>query len=107
MVEFITLQQAKMHLRIDHDDEDDLVKTLIDAVFDAFETSTNRKLYAENETIPDDVPNGIHLSKSITQGAFLLLGHWYANRESVVAGSVVEMPMGTKWLWSRHKWWHL
>lgn len=102
MTQLLTLAQVKLNLRIDHDDEDSLIESLIGAAFDAFEQSTNRKLYAAGSTIPDDVLNGIYVSDSITQGAYLLIGHWYKNRETVGTGT--ELPMATDWLWKRHRW---
>ena len=102
MTQFLTLAQVKLNLRIDHDDEDSLIEALIGAAFDAFEQSTNRKLYAAGSTIPNDVLNGIYVSDSIIQGAYLLIGHWYKNRETV--GSGAELPMATDWLWKRHRW---
>lgn len=102
MSQFLTLEQVKLNLRIDHTEEDDLLKFLISAAFDAFEQSTNRKLYAADSTIPEDVLNGIYISDSIIQGAYLLIGHWYKNRETVGTGT--ELPMATDWLWKRHRW---
>lgn len=102
MTQFLTLAQVKLNLRIDHDDEDSLIESLIGAAFDAFEQSTNRKLYAAGSTIPNDVLNWIYVSDSIIQGAYLLIGHWYKNRETV--GSGAELPMATDWLWKRHRW---
>lgn len=105
MPQFLTKEQVKLNLRIDHDDEDDLIEGLIDAAFEAFEQSTNRKLYAVGEVIPEDVDNGMHVSKSIIQGAHMLIGHWYANRESVVLGTIsTNLPQATDWLWKRHRW---
>lgn len=105
MPQFLTKEQVKLNLRIDHDDEDDLIEGLIDAAFVAFEQSTNRKLYAVGEVIPEDVGNGMHVSKSIIQGAHMLIGHWYANRESVVLGTIsTNLPQATDWLWKRHRW---
>ncbi len=37
MNQFLTLEQAKLHLKIDHDDEDSDIQALIDASFIAFE----------------------------------------------------------------------
>lgn len=105
MPQFLTVQQVKLNLKIDHDDEDFLISGLIEAAFDAFEQSTNRKLYAVNEHIPDDVKNGIHITSSIIQGAHMLIGHWYTNKESVAIGTIsTEVPLSTEYLWKRHRW---
>ena len=45
MSQFLTKEQVKLNLRIDHDEEDVLIESLIKAAFDAFEQSTNRKLF--------------------------------------------------------------
>ncbi|NHB57021.1 phage gp6-like head-tail connector protein [Acinetobacter sp. 194] len=105
MPQFLTKEQVKLNLRIDHDEEDTLIESLIGAAFDAFEQSTNRKLYALDEDIPEDVKNGIHISDSIIQGAQMLIGHWYANKESVALGTIsTNVPLATDWLWKRHRW---
>jgi hypothetical protein len=101
MNQFLTLEQVKLHLKVDHDDEDSDIEALIDASFIAFEESTNRKLYAENEAIPEDIKNGIHISDAIIQGAKLLIGHWYRNRETT--GNLQNLPFATEWLWRRHR----
>nr|WP_323115441.1 head-tail connector protein [Pseudomonas guariconensis] len=45
------------------------------------------------------------VSKSIEQGALMLIGHWYANRESVaVGGASDKLPMATEALWRPHRW---
>ena len=102
MPQFLTKEQVKLNLRIDHDNEDDLIEGLIAAAFDAFEQTTNRKLYAVENEIPADVTNGLHICASITQGAYMLIGHWYKNKEAV--GSGIELPQATEWLWKRHRW---
>ena len=105
MSQFLTKEQVKLNLRIDHDDEDTLIESLISAAFDAFEQSTNRKLYAVGEVIPEEVGNGMYVSKSIIQGAHMLIGHWYANKESVALGIIsTNVPLATDWLWKRHRW---
>lgn len=105
MPQFLTIQQVKLNLRVDHDDEDSLIEELIDAAFDSFEHSTNRKLYAVGEPIPKNVKNGINITSSIIRGAHMLIGHWYANKESVALGTIsTEVPLGTEYLWKRHRW---
>ena len=101
----IDLLVVKAHLRVNHDDEDVLIEGYRDAALSAFETWTNRTLIDRAQVLPDPPGNAIALSKSIQQGALLLIGHWYANRETVAVGvSVVELPMATHALWKPHRW---
>lgn len=98
----ISLAAVKAHLRVEHADEDAKIQGYIDAALSAFETWSNRKLVA---TLPDPVINELLLSKSIEQGAYLLVGSWYANAEAVVIGTIAgELPLGTKALWQPHRW---
>lgn len=98
----IELALVKAHLRVDHDQEDGLIETYISAALSAFETITNRKLVA---ALPPEPVNEVVMSDSVLQGALLLIGHWYANRESAVVGlSAVSLPMATDMLWKPHRW---
>ena len=101
----IDLAMVKAHLRVDHDGEDELIQGYTDAAFGAFELWTNRKLVEEGQPLPDPVGNALVCSKPIRQGALLLIGHWYANRESVVIGTITaDLPMATDALWKPHRW---
>lgn len=101
----IELALVKQHLRIDHDYDDVLLGSYIGAALSAFETFTNRALIAPDELAPSPSVRDIHFSKSIQQGALLLIGHWYSNRESVVIGATANsVPMATTALWMPHRW---
>jgi len=101
----IALSLVKQQLRVFHDDEDVLIQGYTDAALSAFETWTNRTLIDPVHALPDPPGNAISLSKSIQQGALLLIGHWYANRETVAVGvSAIELPMATNALWNPHRW---
>ncbi len=63
---YITLQQAKQHLRVDHSDEDDLIQTYIDAAEDWI-----AKRCGEFEELP----------KSLVAATLLFVGDLYENRE--------------------------
>tara|TARA_Y100001951_G_scaffold103734_1_gene113270 strand:+ start:10703 stop:11017 length:315 start_codon:yes stop_codon:yes gene_type:complete len=100
----LDLQLVKQHLRVDHDDDDPLIEAYIAGAVSAFESWTNRTLYAEGG-LPDPVGNAIALKPGISQGMFLLVGHWYANRESVATGTIAtEVPLATASLWRPHRW---
>jgi hypothetical protein len=101
----IDLGTVKEHLRVDGDDEDSLIQGYTDAAISTFELWTNRKLIAEGEPLPDPIGNALAFRKSIQQGALLLIGHWYASRETVVIGTIAtELPMATTALWKPHRW---
>lgn len=101
----IDLAIVKAHLRVTHDAEDDLIQGYTDAALSAFELWTNRELIEEGGVLPDPVGKALIITKSIRQGALLLIGHWYASRESVVIGTITaELPMATNALWAPHRW---
>ena len=101
----IDLVLVKAHLRVDHDEEDALVQGYMDAALSAFETWTNRTLIDPAEALPEPVGNALRMTKSIKQGALLLIGHWYSARETVVVGTITsELPMATNALWKPHRW---
>ena len=101
----IDLLVVKAHLRVDHDEEDALIQGYMDAALSAFETWTNRTLIDPAEALPEPVGNALRMTKSIKQGALLLIGHWYGARETVVVGTITsELPMATNALWKPHRW---
>lgn len=96
---------VKVHLRVDHDDEDALIEGYTEAAISAFETWTNRTLVAPDGSLPDPVGSALIMTKAIKQGALLLIGHWYSSRETVVIGTITsELPMATNALWKPHRW---
>lgn len=105
----IDINLLKAHLKFDDDeypdDEDIYLNHLIESAIDAFNNFSNRLLIAPDAELPDPVNNAIKLTKSIEQGALLLIGHWYLNRESVVVGVTgAEVPLSTQTLWRPHRW---
>ncbi len=101
----IDLPIVKAHLRVDHDDEDALIEGYRDAAISAFETWTNRTLVEPGGVLPDPIGNAMLMTRAISQGALLLIGHWYNSRETVVVGTITsELPMATNALWKPHRW---
>lgn len=101
----IDLAVVKSHLRVEHEEEDALIQAYTGAALGAFEDWTNRKLVATAGELPEPVENVMVITDSITQGALLLIGQWYKNREAVMTGSIVSaFPMATQALWQCHRW---
>ena len=101
----LSLTKVKAHLRVRHDQEDEYIEALCEAAVQAFDDQTNRKLVATAEDLPDPVTNEVVLNKAIEQGALLLIGQWYSNREAVVLGTIVAvMPQATNALWGPYRW---
>lgn len=101
----IDLGTVKAHLKVDGEEEDALIQGYTDAALSTFDLWTNRKLIAEGESLPDPVGNALVITTAIRQGALLLIGYWYASRETVVTGTIAtELPMATNALWSPHRW---
>ncbi|WP_273690260.1 head-tail connector protein [Ketogulonicigenium vulgare] len=75
----INLKQVKEFIRVDFDDDDTVIQTLMTV---AVEYMTSLTGY-ENDF---DAPKAWDLC------CLLLIGHWYANRESVQAGSLIKVP---------------
>lgn len=106
--QMLPLELVKKQVREDEDHNDDLIQTYIAAALKAFETRNNRKLYPVDEDIPSDVSNGIHFDEDIKTGALFLIGHWYANPEAVVTGTIAtELPLSTGFLWESYRYHHL
>lgn len=96
------------HLRLDEDElqqSKTYVEHLISAAIDSFEVQTNRRLVSRESELPEPLGNALVITHRITQGALLLIGQWYANREIVAVGvSVSELPAATESLWAPYRW---
>lgn len=100
----ITLAQAKTHQRLDPADtsEDALAGIWLAAAYLAVQGEIFRKVYDAEGEIPADDTTGIVADDAVNAAALLIFGHLYANREAVVQGQTVEVPMGAKWLLTQH-----
>jgi len=97
----IELSRVKLHLRVDHDEEDALIHGYLGAAQAHVEQHCDRALVEENPTGPEQML----LTKDVEQAILLLVGHWYANREAVVVGvAPAEVPLAVdRLLWYRKR----
>lgn len=106
----IALALVKLHVKIEGDvnEEDVYLQHLLDSALDAFCVLSNRTLIVRDAILPEPLGNTLRITKSIEQGALLMIGHWYANREAVVVGVIgAELPLATQRLWSPYRWGNL
>jgi len=80
----VDLALLKKHLRVDYDDDDDLLQHYLDAA----------TKYVVNYIQGDEAEISTEgsLSADVTQVIFLLVAHWYNQREGVSSGSMSQVP---------------
>lgn len=88
----ITLDDAKLHLRVDHDEDDDYIASLIDAARTFIARDLARNLYDAGAAIPADDLYGIPISADLQHAARLLVGNWYEHREAATDAAKTEVP---------------
>lgn len=98
-VGLVTLEAAKLHLRVDHSAEDALIASQVAAAYRAIETKLFRRIYpTPADVIVAQDETGIVVDATLNAAVLMLVGHLYANREAAAAVAVVEVPMGVEWL---------
>lgn len=90
--ELITLARVKTHLRLGASDrEDEYLKGLIGGAVGAIGNATGRDIMADLPALTEQQQN------AAAQAALMLVGHWYANRETS-AQNMSELPLAVTWL---------
>lgn len=85
----LNLNLIKVHCRIDHDLDDELLLNYAESAINVLESQTGRKWYDVDEVVPKDDADGMNLTTQARQALFLLVAYWYANRE---ASERFELP---------------
>ncbi|HBP8897235.1 TPA: phage gp6-like head-tail connector protein, partial [Escherichia coli] len=93
-------EEIKSHLRLDDGlySDGDFLQLLAQAVQKRTETYLNRKLYAPEETIPEDDPDGMHLTDDVRLAMLMLVSHFYENRSASTDVEKLETPVSFRWL---------
>jgi hypothetical protein len=95
---YVTLEQAKDHLRVDIIDDDQYISDLI-------EVSEAAVANEIGDDLTDVLISGV-LPKPLYQAILLMVGNLYEIREPVMVGvSVVEVPLTYKYLLMPYKTW--
>ncbi|WP_159913037.1 head-tail connector protein [Pantoea sp. 18069] len=95
----VTLEQARLHLRVAGDSENSLIAIYLSAAEATAAEFLNRNVYATQAELeaaaepPEAMP--IVINGAVQAAVLLILGHLYANRENSAIGvSAQELPMG-------------
>ena len=89
---YLSLDDVKRHLIIDHDDDNRYIADLITVAEDAVKTDLNLNSLSELEDETGMLP------ASVIQAMLLLIGTLYANRESVTYGTPHTVPHSYEYL---------
>lgn len=105
MMPLVTLEQARLHLRVDETDEDTLITLWISAAELSAQSFLGRNVYADQTELDAAVNAGtagddpMVINDLIRAAILLMVGHLYANREDVAAGvTFSRLPVGAEYL---------
>lgn len=97
----LDMATVKKHLRVDGDEEDALIGGYLAAAKAHVEQHCDRKLVEVDPVEPEEMG----LTADVEQAILLVVGHWYANREAVVTGTIATViPLAVeRLLWYRKR----
>ena len=88
----ITLEVAKLHLKVDTTDDDTMIEIYLGAAERAAMDYCNRTIYGA-DGVGSDL-DGVVINDAIKAAILLNLGHLYVNREGVDTVQKQELPLG-------------
>lgn len=94
---YITLEEAKKHLNINSDftDDDSYITSLINVSENLVQKHIDREL--------SELEDGGEIPTPLKQAMLLLIGNFYANRESVAFSSVAVLPLAYEYIIALYK----
>ncbi|HCM9217082.1 head-tail connector protein [Enterobacter cloacae] len=92
MTELITLTEAKLHCRIDADDEDMLIQVYINAALEVCQKHIGKRF----ET-------GLEFTPAIKIGCLMYISLLYEYRTMISEAEMKEIPMAISALWSVYR----
>ncbi|MDD1977125.1 head-tail connector protein [Pseudomonas tussilaginis] len=97
----LDLARVKLHLRLDGDEEDSIITGYVEAAKAHVAMHCDRVLVETDPAGPEEMG----LTPDVEQAILLLVGHWYANREAVVIGTISSaVPLAVeRLLWYRKR----
>ncbi|QBF27457.1 phage gp6-like head-tail connector protein [Pseudomonas tructae] len=97
----LDLSRVKLHLRLDGDEEDSIIIGYIEAAKAHVAMHCDRVLVEGDPAGPEEMG----MTPDVEQAILLLVGHWYANREAVVIGTIsTAVPLAVeRLLWYRKR----
>ena len=94
---YLSVNDVKRHLIIDHNDDDLYLADLISVAEDAVKRDLNLYSLKDIEDCTGMLP------ASVIQAMLLLIGSMYSNRESVTFGTPHEVPLAYSYLLSLYR----
>lgn len=85
MPQYLTLPEAKKHLNVDHDEDDDFIVEILDVAEDFLSNLLHRPLYAVEES------DGA-LPPALRHALRMIVARLYADREGYRSGRMTELP---------------
>lgn len=95
---YLTIEELKKHLNVDHSEDDAYIKELIEVAEDSVSEYLQAPLSEFCESHADGKCPHEVLKPSIRHAIRLLVGTWYANRESVTFGNAQSLPHSVSYL---------
>lgn len=94
----LTVDEAKLHLRVDGDEENDYIAALVAAA-----TAYVQGVLTPAPSADEPAPVPPLVDEPQRQVVRLLVGHWYANREAATAAALSPAPLAVDMLLALHR----